>query len=222
LIITGVNSSVTSSLFKGNRYSIPEFKNEQPIFGASGSSKTPIKHNLFSCYRKKVGTKEYFFAFDLMITKDYFKNKIDHTRLIGHFEIPIIVSNYSISPSTIRSDTAMIEPVQSPPEIESTHEEYEWEFEKIKPQLLEWKEQNIINDKTNFYAVIGSDKYGKFTFEEFINLVVRKVWKSCKRSLETWRANDRETRYIERATQTRATTTTANQINNAYHLWKNN
>jgi hypothetical protein len=170
LIITGVNSSVTSSLFKGNRYSIPEFKNEQPIFVASRSSKTPIKHNLFSCYRKKVGTKEYFFAFDLMITKDYFKNKIDHTRLIGRFEIPIIVSNYSISPSTIRSDTAMIEPVQSPPEIESTHEEYEWEFEKIKPQLLEWKEQNIINDKTNFYAVMGSDKYGKFTFEEFINL----------------------------------------------------
>jgi hypothetical protein len=105
-----------------------------------------------------------------MITKDYFKNKIDHTRLIGRFEIPIIVSNYSRSPSTIRSDTAMIEPVQSPPEIESTHEEYEWEFEKIKPQLLEWKEQNIINDKTNFYAVMGSDKYGKFTFEEFINL----------------------------------------------------
>ena len=105
-----------------------------------------------------------------MTTFDYFKNKIDHTRLIGRFEIPIIVSNYSISPSTIRSDTAMIEPVQSPPQIESTHEEYEWKFEAIKPQLLKWKEQNLINDNTNFYVQIGNDKYGKFTFEEFVNL----------------------------------------------------
>jgi hypothetical protein len=157
-------------MFKGNRYSIPEYKNEERIFVASRSSKAPIKHNLFSCYRKKVGSKEYFFAFDLMTTKDYFKNKIDHTRLIGRFEMPVIVSNYSISPSTIRSDTAMIEPVQSPPTIESTHEEYEWEFSAIVPQLKKWWESGVIPQTANFYVVIGNDKYGRYTFEEFVNL----------------------------------------------------
>jgi hypothetical protein len=56
-------------LFKGNRYVIPEYRNEERIMVASRTSKSKISHNLFSCYRKKVGSKEYFFAFDLMVTR---------------------------------------------------------------------------------------------------------------------------------------------------------
>jgi hypothetical protein len=171
-LLAAYDTAGARELFKGDRYVIPEYRNEERIFVASRTSKKPISHNLFSCYRKKVGSREHFFAFDHMITHEYFGSKIDHTRMIGKFEMPVIVSTYSINPSAIKSDTAMIEPIRSPPSIESTHDEYDYEWEAIKPQLLKWKEQNIINDQTNFYIQVGSDKCGKFSFEEWLNLKI--------------------------------------------------
>jgi hypothetical protein len=85
-------------------------------------------------------------------------------------DVPEITTHYSISPSTIRSDTAMIEPVQSPPTIESTHDVYLWEFSAIVPQLKKWWADGTISPEANFYTVIGNNKYGGFTFEEFISL----------------------------------------------------
>jgi hypothetical protein len=210
-------------MFKGNSYPIPEYKNEERIFVASRSSKTKISHNLFSCYRKKAGTKEYFFAFDLMITKDYFKNKIDHTRMIGKFEMPVITSTYAINPSSIRSDTAMIEPIQSPPQIESTHEEYIYEWNEVKGQLLKWKEQGIINDQTNFYIQSGSDKHGKFSFEEWLNLPMDDLMllSRYRDRLGTFTNEPMAERLSTLREQLKHEMRTGTKRDGVYHLWKN-
>ena len=57
-------------LFAGDRYFVPAFRNEERIFVAFKTSGKKISHNLFSCYRKKVGSKEFFFAFDHLVTHD--------------------------------------------------------------------------------------------------------------------------------------------------------
>jgi hypothetical protein len=69
ILLDAYDAAGARELFKGDRYSVSQFKNEERIFVASRSSKSKISHNLFSCYRKKVGSKEYFFAFDLMVTR---------------------------------------------------------------------------------------------------------------------------------------------------------
>ena len=86
--------------------------------------------------------------------------------------IPEIVTRHSINPSMVRSDSAMVEPQAQPPGIVGTHEEYQWEWAKIKPQLLKWKESGVISDDTKYYVIVASKKYGKHTFEEFINLSI--------------------------------------------------
>jgi len=160
-----------SELFAGNRYSVPAFRNEERIFVASKTSGKSISHNLFGCYRRKVGSKEYFFAFDHCTTHEYFGTKIDHTRLIGKVDdVPIITSSYSINPNSIRSDTAMVIPEKGPAQVESTHTVYLWPWEEIRSQLLKWKNADIINDNTNFYFQNGNDKYGRYTWEEWFDL----------------------------------------------------
>jgi hypothetical protein len=128
----------------GEHYNSPEFTNERRIFTASSSSKVPIRHNIFAVYRRKVGSKEYCYFFDLMMTKDYFANPVDHTRLCGKYTVPEIVTRYAINPSVIRSDSAQISPVAQPPEIVGNHEVYEYEWNAIVPQLRKWWESGVI------------------------------------------------------------------------------
>jgi hypothetical protein len=173
ILLAAYDKANARELFAGDRYTVPAFQNEKRIIVASKTSGKPISHNLFSCYRKKVGSKEYFFAFDHMITHEYFGSKIDHTRLIGKVDdVPTITASYSIHPDRIRSDSAMVTPERNPPTIESTHTEYLWEWEAIKPQLRKWYESGIIPETVNLYIQQGTDKRGKFSWDEWFNLSI--------------------------------------------------
>jgi hypothetical protein len=171
ILLAAYDKADARELFAGDRFMIPAFQNENRIFVASTTSKKPVSHFLFGCYRTKVHNKEYFFAFDHMVTNTHWGSKIDHTRQIGKVDdVPVITATYSINPSRITSDTAMVIPTKDQTTIESTHTEYLWEWEAIKSQLLKWKNANIINDKSNFYIINGNTKTGKFSWDEWFNL----------------------------------------------------
>ena len=80
---------------------------------AAKASKKPIKHIIFSLYRKQVGSKEYCYFFDLTVAKDYFQNNVDHTRLIGRWEKPLITRQRFYDPATLK--TGNQEPTESQP-----------------------------------------------------------------------------------------------------------
>jgi hypothetical protein len=148
----------------------PEYVNEARIFAAARASKKPIKHNIFSLYRNRIGSKEYCYFFDLMVAKDYFQNNVDHTRLIGRWEKPLITRQYGINPATIKNDKQP-EPTESEPSVESTETVYDYEFSKIRDQLVKWKETGIIGDKAIFYVVVDNRKYSMpYTWDQWLNL----------------------------------------------------
>lgn len=151
----------------------PEYMNEKRIFEASKSSGSPVKHLITGIYRKAAGSKEYVFWHEHLQTFDYFKNSIDHTRFVGRYEVPVITRNFAINPAGITSDTTQVKPESGPPEIESMKTIHEFEFEELKPQLMKWKEQNIITDETHLYCWVGPIKYSKpYTWEEWLNLSI--------------------------------------------------
>lgn len=152
----------------------PEYLNESRIFAAARASKKPIKHNIFSLHRKQVGSKEYCYFFDLMIAKDYFTNTVDHTRLIGKWERPVITQQYGIDVHSLRSTS---QPESGPigdPVVESIETVYDYEFSKIKDQLVKWKETGIIGDNAIFYVVIENRKYSApYSWEQWLNLSIQ-------------------------------------------------
>ena len=76
---------------------IPAYVNEERVYLCSKASKQPIKHKITGIYRKQVpGGKEYCFFHEAMVTKDYFGNIVEHTRLCGRYELPIIQKSYGI------------------------------------------------------------------------------------------------------------------------------
>lgn len=152
----------------------PEYVNESRVFAAARASKKPIKHNVFSLYRKQVGAKEYCYFFDHMIAKDYFTNTVDHTRLIGKWDKPLITQQYGINVHSLKSDS---QPESGPigdPVIESTETVYDYEFSKIKPQLEKWKEAGIIGDNAIYYVVVGNQKYSMpYSWDQWLNLSIQ-------------------------------------------------
>lgn len=149
----------------------PEYVNETRVFAAARASKKPIKHNIFSLYRKQVGTKEYCYFFDHMIAKDYFQNSVDHTRLIGRWEKPLITQKHGINVHTLKSDSSPESGPIGDPEVESTETVYDYEFSKIKPQLVKWKEAGIIGDNAIYYVVVGNQKYSMpYSWDQWLNL----------------------------------------------------
>lgn len=153
---------------KGHR---PEYINEARVFAAAKASKKNIKHNIFSLYRKQVGSKEYCFFFDHLIAKDYFGNNVDHTRLIGRWEKPEITRQKFFDPMVLK--TGSHEPSEGEASVESTETVHEYEFSKIRDQLVKWKETGIIRENANYYVVVGSNKYSMpYTWDQWLNLSI--------------------------------------------------
>src|SRR6476619_2787405 len=121
----------------------PEYVNEERIFAAARASKKSIKHNIFSLYRKQVGSREFVYLFDHCVAKDYFQNNVDHTRLIGKWDRPVITQKHGINVHSLRSDS---QPESGPigdPEVESVEEVYDYPWEQMRDQLIKWKESGI-------------------------------------------------------------------------------
>lgn len=151
-----------------------EYINEARIFTASDASDPPaaIKHNIFSLYRKQVGTKEFLIFHELLYTTDYFQNKLDWTRTLGKVEVPRIVKHKSINPAAIRNagGTGRISPSEGPPEIDSMEDVYLWEFQSVKNQLEQWHHQGVISPTAKFIAWIPPNKWSVRSFREFMDL----------------------------------------------------
>ena len=74
-------------------------------------------------------------------TFDYYKNPVDHTRFMGRWEKPQIITRFTI-PSTIRSDIGKLEANEMPPEVNGSEVIYDFEFNALKWQLAQWYEKD--------------------------------------------------------------------------------
>ena len=128
----------------------PQYVNEDRIFKIQKLSKKEMKHHIGGIYRKAVGSKEYVIWHEHLMTFDYYNNPVDHTRFIGRWEKPDIIRRFTI-PSSIRSDVSRLEAQESPPEVNGSEVQYDYEFNAIKPQLQEWYDKKIITEDTKFY-----------------------------------------------------------------------
>lgn len=150
--------------------------NEKRIFnianaGNANGEKNKIRHKIRSIYRRAVGNKEYCFFHEWLQTVDFFKNTLDHSRVVGKYSYPRIVTSQGINPATLEYGTGQA-PMPSAlyAQIESVEERYDWSFEEIKPQLLKWYDEGIIDENTNLYAWSGTRKYTVNEWDQFINL----------------------------------------------------
>lgn len=160
-------------LFTFDRDNKSEFRNEARVFAAANASQKPIKHNIFALYRKQIGSKEYCYFFNHMIARDYFQNSVDWTRLIGKWERPIITHKWGLNPATLKSDSRPEPGPIGDPEVESIEEVYDYEFSKIRDQLVRWKDKGIIGDKAIFYVVKDNRRYSMpYTWDQWLNLSI--------------------------------------------------
>lgn len=164
---------------------IPAYRNESRVYLCSKASGKPVKHKITGIYRRQVpGDKEYVFFHEAMVTKDYFGNIVEHTRLCGRYEKPNIQKSYGIPQGRrLVSNTDVTETMQAQElevyvnDIQTVHE---WEFEQIKPQLQEWYKNGIIDENTKLYAWIGTSKYGVNSFQDFISLSIDDLTLLCR------------------------------------------
>lgn len=149
----------------------PQYVNEDRLFKIAKMSGSPIKHHIGGIYRKAIDSKEYVLWHEHLSTFDYYKNPTDHTRFMGRYEIPNIVTRYTI-PATIRSDIGKLEAEELPAEINGYETQYEYEFNALKWQLCQWYEKDkIITDETRFYYwASDGTKYPVRSFDEFVNM----------------------------------------------------
>lgn len=171
LITNAYKEANAMDLFFADR---SEFVNERRIWDASRASDPPaaIKHNIFSLYRKVVGSKEYLLFHETLYTTDYFKNGVDWTRYLGVVTVPKIVRRRSINPATIKSNTDRVSPSDGPPEVESNEDVYLWPFEQVKKQIRSWREQGVIPQTAKFIAWVPPNKYSVINFEDFLELEI--------------------------------------------------
>jgi hypothetical protein len=78
--------------------------------------------------------------------------------------------------SAMRDNTnpEKMRPAPLAPEIERNEEIHEFEFEKLKPQLIKWHdEENVIDENTRLYIWVDGIKYSKpYTWDEWLNLEI--------------------------------------------------
>jgi hypothetical protein len=151
----------------------PTYVCEERLFLASKASMKPIHHKIQGIYRKRVGRKEFCFFHNYCVTKDYFGNIVDYTRLVGKYQVPVISKQYGLNPGSIRSNSnvnEMMEAQEKNVHVSGMQDVYEFEWSAIKPQLQEWYRKGIIDDNTNLSAQIGDRKYTVRRWEDFINL----------------------------------------------------
>jgi len=155
----------------------PECLNERRIWLYANASKppTPIKHKIVSLYRKKEGEKEYCFFNEHLMTSDLFQNPLDHTRTVGKYQLPNIVNIVGMDPNADFDHSHPKELGSSVLSSQIDHVDtiYEFEFEKIKPQLQEWRSKGIIDENTQYIAWVGTKKYTVNSWDEFINLRIQ-------------------------------------------------
>jgi hypothetical protein len=72
------------------------------------------------------------------MTHDLFQNPLDHTRTLGKYHLPNITSIVGMNPNTIPdpSHPAELGPGIISQQIDHVDTVYEWEWEKIRPQIL--------------------------------------------------------------------------------------
>lgn len=169
LVLKAYKDKNAMDLYHQLQLGSPEIDNENRVFSASNASGSPIRHKITGLYRKKIGNKEYIVFHETLITTDYFKNFVDHSRFVGKVEVPVIVRRFGINPATIRNNQQQLTPTEQAPEIQGHETVYEYEFEASKPQLVKWYKQGIIDDYTKLYAW-DDVKYSVSKFDDLIRL----------------------------------------------------
>lgn len=104
-----------------------------------------------------------------LMTFDFYSNPVDHTRFLGRWEKPSIITRFSIQTS-IRSDIGELKANEMPPEVNGSEVIYDFEFTSLKNQLQEQYNKKIITDDTKFYYWANDGvKYSVRSFDEFLN-----------------------------------------------------
>jgi hypothetical protein len=99
-------------------------------------------------------------------THDIFKNPIFASRTIGRYQLPHIVPIVGYDPNQVQdpNNPAQLGPQAMGAQIESTATIYEFEFEKLKPWLIDQRSKGLIDDNCQFYAWVGQRKYTRLGF----------------------------------------------------------
>jgi hypothetical protein len=107
-----------------------------------------------------------------MVASDYWQNKIDHTRILGRWERPSITRKWGLNPASLKSDSSPEPGEIGDPEVDDFETVYDYEFSKIRDQLVKWKEKGIIGDKSIYY-VVSDRKYSMpYTWDQWLNLSI--------------------------------------------------
>jgi hypothetical protein len=151
--------------------------NEKRLFLYANASKpkAEIKHRITALYRKKEGEKEYCFFNEHLMTHDLFHNPLDTTRTLGRYQLPKIVPIIGYNPDAVPdpSQPAQLGPQAMGAQIESVETVYEWEWEKIKPWLIQQRSKGLIDENTTYVAWVGTKKYTVNSWDEFISLRIQ-------------------------------------------------
>jgi hypothetical protein len=169
-ILKAYKDNGAMDLFNANA---PSYVCEERLFLASKASKKPIHHKIQAVYRRRVNRKEFCFFHNACFTKDYFGNIVDFFRIVGKYQVPVISKQFGLNPATIKSNSdlnQMMESQEKKRHVSGMQDYYQYEFEDIKPQLLEWRSKNIIDDNTALYAWTGDRRYNVLRWDDFINL----------------------------------------------------
>lgn len=140
-----------------------EDKNEEVFFEKAKASQHEIEHQITQVFRLKVGTEEKMYYQEILRSKDYLNNPIDHNRTVGKYDLPVFIKR--IDPNTGKA---------LPTEVSEHKTVYELDFDK-KRLDLEVK-RGTINEKTNFVLITLGRRYGGFAYEEFANSTFQELY----------------------------------------------
>ena len=82
---------------------LPAYQNNRRIWSASKGSGNPVRHSIFSLYRRKIGKSDDLFAYDSISTKDYFGNSLMTPVELFRWSKPTFNRTYGINTATIKN-----------------------------------------------------------------------------------------------------------------------
>jgi len=145
--------------YKDNNYdyfSRAEDDNEKIFFEKAKASQHEVDHQITQVFRLKNGKDEKMYYQETIRSKDYLNNPIDHSRVVGKYEMPNFITR--LDPQTGKA---------LPVEVNGHTTIYDLDFDKKRLDQL--VKEGSINENTNFVLITLGRRYGGFAYEEFVS-----------------------------------------------------
>ncbi len=137
----------------------PNDKNEFVFFEKAKLAKKPVTHEIIKVVRVKTGVDEYVYYHEILRSKDFLDNLIDHSRIVGKYDDPQFSS--TIDPQTRTPRATEIQGYETKYDISWT------------PNIIDiWQSQEgfKLDDNCGYIVKQGGKVYGGYTQEQFCSL----------------------------------------------------